>query len=319
MVSRALQANNGKSICPICLGDRTRWDRPYKGSHKIFVGKSLCACEDCGLVFADPLPSAGEWDVYNSAFFSESESGLADDHPAIPFFEEVARIRLRHIEARISPKPMPSAVLEIGPGPGYFCQAYIDRNPGVRYRAVETDPVCYDALRARGVEAVGDLAEIASSERFGLLVMSHVLEHSLDPRQFLIDATGLLEPGGALFIEVPCRDFEYKPVFDAHVLFFDKNSMGRLLDETGLVEPLLSYHGEAIDTLRRQLSFGYKLQSRFAAALRRFIPGKGSASDERVTPADRLEEALALFRPHVEHDRPARWLRAMAVKPEHGE
>ena len=300
--------------CPICHGTRTRKERTYRGQHEIFAHKSLFVCGDCQMVFAHPLPPADEWDVYNRAFFSESDSRLPESHPAIAFFCEIAGIRLRYIQKYIHPELLPDSVLEIGPGPGYFCLAYLAVQPGARYRAVETDPTCYESLRECGAEVAGSLSELPEMERYGLLVMSHVLEHSIAPRRELAEAARFLEPGGRLFVEVPCRDFEYKPVFDAHVLFFDKPSMGRLLAEVGLAGIRLSYHGESIDQLRRQLSPIGRIRRRLSGLLSRSFPARRTAPRSDVD-GQALRDQVEFFQPHLECEKPSRWLRVLAEKP----
>jgi SAM-dependent methyltransferase len=299
-------------ICPVCTATDCSEMRPYQARHDIFKGLHLLNCGECGMVFADPMPSVEEWAAYNRDFFAVSESSSTDNTEAVLFFKGIARLRLDHIANTIGGE-LPDSVLEIGPGPGYFCQAYKEKRPAVKYCAVETDLTCHGPLQELGVDVLTELTEVAARHcDFGLLVMSHVLEHSQDPRDFIRAALDLMQPGGLLFIEIPCLDFEYKPVFDAHVLFFDKDSLGRLLADAGIVEYQLSYHGATINTLRRELSRPGRLFNRGLAQITR--------EPEIVESVRHLLDAatwnvVAPFMPHVENERPSRWLRALAIKP----
>jgi SAM-dependent methyltransferase len=297
--------------CPVCLGEDCRRERRYKGYHEIFANRFLSRCTDCGMVFADPMPSDREWEAYNREFFSESLGGMPDNERVAEFSRGIARTRLDYIAARAK-DGLPNSVLEIGPGPGYFFQAYSDRVPGVRYTAVETDSECRTSLREVGVEVEESFDDLGKDvNHFGLVVMSHVLEHSTNPREFLGRALGLLQPGGGLFIEVPCSDYNYKPVFDAHVLFFDKAPMARLLDDLGACDWHIAYYGESIRKLRRQVSLPHRLVNR----VKRFgeacgVPPSSAAADAEMDPTT--------WAAHIENDEPARWLRVMAWKRDGG-
>jgi SAM-dependent methyltransferase len=303
--------------CPVCLGDDCHQDRPYQGFHQIFDGKHLMRCSECDMVFADPMPSDEEWNAYNREFFAESLGGMPDNREVELFSQGMALLRLQYIVTSGGYDTLPGSVLEVGPGPGYFYNAYVEQKVDLtRYCAVETDAICRDTLSDLGVEVVEGLEELGANDRFDLAVMSHVLEHSARPRDFLSAVLSFLQPGGGVFIEIPCRDFEYKPVFDAHVLFFDKEPMARLLTDLGVVDFRLSYHGESIVKLKRQLS----RKHRALAKAKRLLLGAGSGEakllegDLSVSDPE-MARVLAPFLPHIESEKPARWLRVFARKP----
>ena len=191
--------------------------------------------------------------------------------------------------------------------------------PVVSYCAIETDLSCHDPLREIGVEVHADLAAVKQEgPGAGLVVMSHVLEHSQQPRDFIRSVLELLRPGGAMFIEIPCMDFEYKAVFDAHVLFFAKSPLERLLVDAGISRYRLSYHGEPIVVLKRQLSRGWRMVSRVREAAGRLWSSgaRDAPAEESLLQDEDMWHHVAPFKPHVENKQPSRWLRAMAFKPE---
>ena len=307
-------SDRGGTACPVCRGNECEHRERYKGQHAIFEGRWLRRCRDCGMVFADPMPDAGEWESYNRDFFAESEVAVAAEGQAALFFQGLARLRLAQIEQAVD--ALPDSVLEIGPGPGHFCQAYFEQAADARYGVIETDVHCHGRLRDLGAEVWKDLGAAAAGAPYGMVVMSHVLEHCLDPRDFMETVWALLRPGGVLFVEVPCLDCDYKPTFDAHVLFFDKGSMACLLDYVGAEGCRLSYHGESIEVLRRPYQFHVRLANK-VRSLVGASPAEPPAEPEPVDlPIDgAMWRAVAPFKPHVENDVPSRWLRALAYKP----
>jgi hypothetical protein len=143
--------------------------------------------------------------------------------------------------------------------------------------------------------------------------MSHVLEHVAEPGDFLAQAMSYLKPGGLIFIEVPCSDFKYKEIFDAHILFFEKRSMHHLLSELELEDIAVSYHGELIETLQKTIGLQAKVRRRLARLLRLGTNAAVVAPSPSFINAEMWAQ-VAPYDPCEEKDRPARWLRATARK-----
>jgi SAM-dependent methyltransferase len=81
---------------------------------------------------------------------------------------------------------------------------------------------------------------IEPAERFDLVVLAHVLEHVGRPQELLAKLNGYMRPGATLFVEVPNRDDRYKSNFESHLLFFDPESLGRLLQQNGQLLDVVS-------------------------------------------------------------------------------
>ena len=154
--------------------------------------------------------------------------------------------------------------------------------------------------------------------QFDLLVMSHVLEHCPDPSGFLRTCLGFLNPGGAVFVEVPCRDHEFKDLDEPHLVFFDKPSMHELFMRSGLDAVQLSYHGTEISRLVR----GRGLTARFTGKLKYIARRLGIRPElmfhARIgSPAITDMETWLAVRPyeaHLTREEPSWWLRVLAVK-----
>jgi SAM-dependent methyltransferase len=101
-------------------------------------------------------------------------------------------------------------------------------------------------LNSLGIEVHAKPAEevLPRLERFDVIVMSHVLEHFLDPGAMLRLTGRRLKPGGVLYVEVPHIPLEamhrhvdsvWAPRFDEpHITFFDPGSLRRVLAANGL-------------------------------------------------------------------------------------
>jgi len=207
-------------------------------------------------------------------------------------------------------------LLEFGPGTGFFARRWLAKYPQTAYKAHETDTSCYTSLQEIGVTLVVASAQIEDTDPVDLVVMSHVLEHVSNPIEFLKNATQNLRKGGVLFIEVPCRDWEHKPIYEPHLLFFDKDPMQHLLRNLGFEDIKMSYHGQEIEQLRSASVWRSKLM-----ALRSKLIALGLVAPfSRIKPGmeilkDQLERAvLSPFKAYLEIERPAWWLRAIARK-----
>ena len=237
--------------CPVCGSANARALSAYRAHHAAFAGLQRARCDSCGLGFAWPMPGPAVLDEYNARYFATAHGEPPRTAVGAAFFSAIARLRLAHVERFLAAQSISVAsVLEVGPGPGFFARCWLARRPETRYMAVETDRSCQASLRQIGVELV-DLPAVAQDRpQVDLAVLSHVLEHVPDPLKFLTDTTRHLRKGGALFIEVPCLDYEHKSLDEPHLLFFDKKPMQHLLHQCGFDTIEVSYHGETIDRLR---------------------------------------------------------------------
>lgn len=302
--------------CPLCESQDCNSVAPYRGHSALFQERSLLLCSACSLVFTDPMPTENELLEYNRAYFSNAHDGLPANAEAHAFFAGIARLRLCHIRNFLSTRGIvATSVLEIGPGLGYLCAHYRSHFPEVDYAVVETDRSCHARLAGVGARVFERLGQLdAAKEHFELLVLSHALEHMANPMAFMQSALLLLKVGGVLFIEVPCRDYEFKPEMEPHLLFFDKLSMRQLLTRLDLIDLQLTYHGKEIERLKAEAGFWAKVLRRGRRVLNRLQPASRSVvSIEGIdNPAE--SAAVASYEAHLIKERPSWWLRALARK-----
>ncbi len=301
-------------ICPVCDSSDLLFVGSYRNIHPSFSGLNKAFCKSCELVFANPMPSEKVLEVFNSCYFDSAHGGLAKNLSATAFFKAIARIRGAHLKKYCYQSNIElNTILEIGPGPGFFAENWLQNNPKTKYFAFETDRTCFESLNKIGVKV---LSEGEEYQEVDAVVISHVLEHVNNPQAFLLNVTSKLKKGGILFIEVPCNDYEHKSLDEPHLLFFNKKPMKLLLEQLHFNNIYVSYHGKEISELKKK-SFINSLTEILRVKLISFgiynFSSKSEVGLESVK--DPLERASVInFKAHIENDNPSWWLRAISIK-----
>ena len=181
-----------------------REDRLVASVDRYRTPHSTVLCLRCGLLRTNPRWTAAAYvDFYTNHYRDLYER--TDHDPAKYYAAQLKRggERANFILQRCSPKRSQPAVLEIGCGGGWNLQPFQDRG----WTAVgwDFDDDYLGAGRERGLDLrYGSLDDaVVRNERFELIILSHVLEHLLDPLADLRKLRSLLTPQGALYIEVP--------------------------------------------------------------------------------------------------------------------
>lgn len=301
------------ATCPVCKSDKTRRQAAFRFEHSMFFGCSRMICGECQMIFTAPMPTNEDLSNYNANYFTTAHGG----HPSSPteraFFMGIARIRVAFIKRYLVKHSVGvQRVLELGPGSGFFAKSWLEGAPHDVYSAIETDRGSHDALTKLGIKLINS-GEVVQTD---LVVMSHVLEHVPDPFSFVRLATRGLKQGGAIFIEVPCRDWEHKALDEPHILFFDKAPMFRLLDDLGFTNIEIGYYGKTIAELKT-VSILNSMQSRLRAKLLSWglvapFSSISTGLEELIDPLERA--VVSPYMAHIRSDEPAWWLRAVALK-----
>lgn len=301
------------AACPVCGAHAIRIAAEYRHKSRIFSGCVRAECPTCGMAFASPMPSKAALVSYNEEYFANAHGEPPRDRSSIAFFAAIAQLRLSHILKFLVQNDIQVChVLELGPGHGFLAREWLKRYPRCTYSAIETDKSCHDSLQQSGVILVDGPSAAATD----LVIMSHVLEHVSDPIGFIKGVTEGLRQGGAIFVEVPCRDWEHKSMDEPHVLFFDKEPMRRLLTGLGFVDVTVGYYGQRLRDLKarsRLKTVLMQVQGKLVE-LGLVAPFAGCPKGmESVT--DPFERAvIAPYKAHEESEEPAWWLRAVARK-----
>lgn len=214
----------------------------------IFGGTWLYECRNCHLVQALPRPAPPALDHYYAEDYRRS--GYAgSDVASVPEFpkdnlfyynrgQSVAELLRPFLHI---PNPR---ILDVGAGYGHILYALGQRYPSSIRRAIEYSELCVQHLKSIGIQVDSQPVEKVLPRypgQFHLVVLSHVLEHLLDPSQVLRLIQDSLVPGGLLYIEVPniplvlaYADHQWAPRFDEpHITFFTGATLCRLLESLG--------------------------------------------------------------------------------------
>ncbi|EMK25156.1 class I SAM-dependent methyltransferase [Leptospira kirschneri] len=232
--------------CPVCSSISITFVRSYRGDSELFRNLELKKCNNCTFVFADPLPKDEELDKYNSSYFVNAHGGLSTHPMATAYQAAINKIRANYVIETIQKgQDLNLKILEIGPGAGDFLKFWLQRFPNSEYSILESDLINRERFKGLVSFQYSSFKEIPPNY-FDLIVVSHVLEHTNDPKRFLKDLSSSLKNVGFIFIEVPCQDYLFKDKEEPHLLFFNKESMNQLFNRIDMRVISLGYFGPSI-------------------------------------------------------------------------
>jgi SAM-dependent methyltransferase len=198
--------------CVSCRGEKIKFWRKKNfhytesAKHKEF---DIYRCESCGTGFLN-RPPAMQWlqSIYQYSGQALTQAITLDDvltrETEFPNCKVDAE-RMSYLADWFNISGYGKA-LDIGSGFGFYTQAL--RKLG--YRTVSINPGEYENEVFRNLNGDEPLAVMfesyESSEQFGVVMMSQVLEHLLEPDQAINKVAGLLAPGGVLACAVPNYD-----------------------------------------------------------------------------------------------------------------
>lgn len=233
-----------KRPCPVCGSEEskvlfTRSFSPIEGS--LFDGYDVVICKQCGLGFADHIPTQAEFDEYYTA---SSKYGNEQRDGAESGFD---RERFQDIEFLIR-KFIPSKlshILDIGCATGGLLKV-LKKSGFPNLTGTDPSPAC--AETARRLHDIRVLAKTLGNmdsldETFDFLILVGIVEHVRDLRESLVQIRRLLSPGGRVYIEVPDAsrfaawpDAPYQQFSTEHINFFSKTSLTNLMRANGFSE-----------------------------------------------------------------------------------
>ena len=228
--------------CPICgVGD------VLSLAHQLFEdlpGRSLVGgydvvcCRACGFAFASGLPGPEDFARYYSEMskYEHQATGGATSPEDQARCEAVADL----VDSYMPDRGVP--VLDVGCSTGVLLAAF-KRCGYTDVEGLDPSPACADlALTAHNIVVrTGVAADLADApRRYGLVLLSAVLEHFLDPVQVLRDAHAVLVDGGLLYVEVPdvegfaeCARAPFQEFSVEHINFFSRVSLTSMAGVAG--------------------------------------------------------------------------------------
>ncbi|WP_303317367.1 methyltransferase domain-containing protein [Flavivirga abyssicola] len=198
-------------------------------------------CDNCGFIYTYPRISNEEINrLYLEGVFSkEARKSSEPDLKKFRQTETWALERLHLLEQKL---PVffssPKTCLEIGCGTGSF--SWLLRSRGHNVKGIEPDSVFVNSALKRYDIDVETLLfdDFNDSKMYDFICNFHVIEHVLDPRQFVKNMYQRLKSNGCIYIECPTIDNIYTNdldtfFWDVHVNTFSNRSLSRLLESEG--------------------------------------------------------------------------------------
>jgi SAM-dependent methyltransferase len=242
-----IEVRNGfeiKEKCIICGGEKFKLISKHKISYKKRGGPHfkylegiekqifyLVKCSNCGLYFEIPnLSDENLLKYYNSS--SDEILGRKEDY--YPIISEIKKFKEE------------GTILDIGCGWGGLLEAA--RDYGYQGKGVEIMEKAREYCKELGFEIYsGDFLNTKIEEKFDIITLQSVLEHTKNPEIILKRAREILKEDGILVISVPnyCisakilgRNWQYLWPIE-HIYYFRKDTIKKILQKTGFSLSLL--------------------------------------------------------------------------------
>lgn len=226
-------------------------------------------CRGCGLLFCSPrLNDAGIAALYDANYYVFQKEDSA-------YFARTAEIFQRTV-ARL-PGVVDKRVAEIGSGKGYLLAVL--RELGWDVQGIEISP---DAARyGRETFSVpchaGTLEDyLAMDDRrsFPVVLCIDIIEHVLDPRQFVKGIARLTGPGGHVVIDTPngrarhidLEQENWRGFNPFHIYCFSSDNLPRLLEEEGFEVSEVFTYNNTVERAAKKPSVGDRLRTVLGAA-----------------------------------------------------
>lgn len=195
-------------------------------------------CLNCGFCFADTTASQKDYDKYYNQMskYEDKETASGGGLNAI----DKARLNTAAYIIEENYPDKAAAVLDIGCANGGLLECLSER--GYKHlTGIDITKVCVENVKKAGFNAhFGGIFNLENlgSNKFDIIILSHVLEHIYDLQKTSENLKKLLKPKGIIYIEVPdaSRYLNYYVVpfyyFDCeHVNHFDINSLKNLFED----------------------------------------------------------------------------------------
>jgi SAM-dependent methyltransferase len=146
-----------------------------------------------------PVPSPEDLKaIYDQSYYYDAHHLIMSEkvYRAQALSEDIWKLR---------PADGPFRILEIGCMHGVLLRELMSRGACVKGIELSEEPArhCREIGLDVSAESVEQFVARASDQRFDAVILSHVLEHLLDPREMIARLLGLLSAGGHLVVCVP--------------------------------------------------------------------------------------------------------------------
>ena len=220
-------------------------------------------CFSCQSVYVSPRLKNEILDqIYSDKYYSEMFT-----RSMIPYFEKrkelIGKSKYRQVLDNINTSMSTNerSVLDIGAGIGEVIDVFKDN--GWLCEAIDVNPVSVDWLRSRSIHVFNGPFELFNNDKkFDVIMAWGVIEHVVEPKQFLKKVYSILKPGGLFVSEVPhgnsmlvdyCRNTGTDPLRilqgEQHIMLYSVHAYKQLHMETGFKEVDIKTNGLDLSTI----------------------------------------------------------------------
>lgn len=241
-------------VCSICNSKELAFKRYSKSYNKLFDNLQIFKCQECSYQFINSVFDRNSLkNFYKLNHYADENSNKNKI-----FFENIAKSRFDFIKSNIAFKKNYS-ILEVGAGDGFLLKEFISAKHSVNLTAIEYNKESIKKLKEQNIQVLSDLSKIKKKDKFDLIILSHVLEHVIDPSTFVDKLKSLLNKNGYIFVDVPCLDYLIKKETSSHISFFDLSSLNYLFKKLKLKKISSNYCGPVFLILRITKSLKFYL------------------------------------------------------------
>lgn len=252
-----------KVNCPFCGSKKTHSPFSINGFHH-------ATCAECDVVYVSPrLKDECLEKLYNNEYYNEIYG-----KSMIPVFQvRKELIGTRKTDQTLSHLPKAKKgldVLDIGCGVGEVIDVFKDR--GHNCTAIEVNPIAVEWLKKNKITVFADSFDrFPEDKKFDVIMAWGVVEHVVNPHEFLKKVARQLKPGGVFASEVPsgqCLTVDYAratgkdPIRiimgEQHIILYSIKAYEQIHLQAGLeklhvqtngldVETVLKINGQKVD------------------------------------------------------------------------
>ena len=211
------------------------------------IDRSWVECDSCKLIYHDPQLEESDTNILYQKFRDPSfRDEVADDYfdriISIPTSDSENHAKVEWLSNNISNYiGEGGSILDIGSGGGVFLYTFLQKNKSWIPYGVEPTIEFADLTKRKldcSVHA-GNYSRDIFDTKFDLITCNQVLEHTINPMDFLNDIFSDLNHGGYLYIEIPdAIDFEELPpehdrFLAQHLWYFSRVVLEKMFKDAG--------------------------------------------------------------------------------------
>lgn len=227
--------NADKTNCILCNKDsltklftKTRWD--------------IVKCNNCNLIFANPLPAESEIEAFYNNYSNESSEERINKYLRLKTSREKRnRRKLKLLEKIQGGK---GRILDIGCGLGLFVKGAASMGWIAHGVDFDRDLVEYGKKTFNLNLHCGELEKAKFPDKyFDVITMYNLLDHLREPIKFLKEVKRILKDGGVIYLNVHdaggWKAKRYGSEWDAycppgHLYYYSHETLKKLLGKAGL-------------------------------------------------------------------------------------